>query len=440
MPNPTTGRRLASLLVALALMGTPALILRALCVGRSCDDASASATPVPFCPLPSDLRTLIVAGFLSGRSPDVMATSGETAVVTKVPGLLVGWPSTGASPSGVVPLAILGPGVSTGFLPSDVGLADVAPTVAALIGFSPPHPDVRDGRAIPGVHPPASGPAPLAVEIVWKGAGTRTLAGRWPPATRAAIKGGMSTLGATVGSLPLDPAAILTTIGTGGLPSQHGITGTELRTDQGAVARAWSRAAPESVIATLPDELDHAYGGRARIGLVATDPTDRGLIGDGWYLRSDHDRMVVSSSNPVRAAVHLLSQAYGTDGVPDMMGVVLRGPIRTLDERTAAIIRAVRRKVPRALMVVTATGTTFLSGGHPVGAQIAASAVDRTLGTTAISADAGGGYFLDRAALAGIGRSTDAVARAMGRQIGPDGAPLFADVYPSFSVAFDRYC
>jgi hypothetical protein len=444
MSSTTTGRRLASLLVVLALVGAPALILRALCIGRSCDDASASTAPVPFCSLPDDLRASIAAGFRAGRSPDVMATSGGAPVVTRAPGLLVGWPWMGASPSGTVPLAFVGPAVTDGSLPDAVGLVDVAPTLAALVGYDPPHPDVRVGRPIPGLEPSASGPAPLAVEIVWKGVGTQDLGDRWPAATDALIRtGGAGTLRARVGSLPLDPAAVLTTIGTGGLPSQHGITGTVLRADQGGVARAWAPGAPESVITTLPDELDHDYAGRARVGLVATASTDRGLIGDGWYVGTDRDQVIVAPEDPVNATERLLDRGYGADGVPDVLGVVLRGPIPTLDERTAAIITAVQRRVPDAIVVVTATGTLAAGAAvavHAVPAEGVARAVDRTMGAHVIEADAAGGYFLDSAALASTGRSADAVVQTMAGQSVQDGSPLFADVYPGFSVAFDRYC
>lgn len=445
MSTLTPGRRLASLLVVLALVGTPALILRAFCIGRSCDDASASAAAVPFCPLPAELRAVIAAGYRAGRSPDVMATSGGAPVMTKASGLLVGWPWTGASPSLAVPLAFVGPEVTERSLPGDVGLADVAPTLAALIGYAPPHPDVRVGRPIAGLASPNSAPAPLAVEIVWKGVGTDDLGDAWPSATGALIRaGGASTMQATVGSLPLDPAAVLTTIGTGGLPSQHGITGTALRADHGGVAQAWAPDAPESVITTLPDDLDHDHGGTAWVGLVATAPTDRGLIGDGWYVGgTDRDRVVVAPHDPVAAATELLESGYGTDGVPDILGVVLRGPIPTLDERTAAIVADVQRRVPGAIVVITATGSLAAGGAEAVRAvpaQSVARTVDRTLGARVIDGGVAGGFFLDAAALATTGRSADAVVQAMAGQTTRDGSPLFADVYPGFSVAFDRYC
>ena len=68
-----SGRRLAVLVVALALVGAPAVALRAFCVGKSCaQEDIAAAAAVPFCPLPAALRDQIVAGYRQGRSPDVM--------------------------------------------------------------------------------------------------------------------------------------------------------------------------------------------------------------------------------------------------------------------------------------------------------------------------------------------------------------------------------
>ena len=67
---------------------------------------------------------------------------------------------------------------------------------------------------------------------------------------------------ATAGSLPLDPTAVETTIGTGGLPSQHGITGTWVRNAQGRLVRAFGPGAPTPVIAALGDDLDQRDGRR----------------------------------------------------------------------------------------------------------------------------------------------------------------------------------
>ncbi len=428
------------LLVVLALVAAPALVLRAFCAGNVCNDASAAAAEVPFCPLPAGLRDAIGAGFRQGRSPDILAAAASTPVITAVPGQTVAWPSTGTSSQTTAPLAFLGPNVTRGALPAGTGLDDVAPTVAALLGYAPPHPEVRTGRAIDDVADGGVPPDLLGVEIVWKGVGSDALGGRWPARTRALVaETGTSTLHATIGSLPLDPAAILTTIGTGGLPSQHGITGTDLRTTHGGVARAWSPGAPEAVITSLPDDLDRSFGERSMVGLVASDPTDLGLIGDGWYLGADRDQVVVDRTDPAAAAVRMLDEGFGRDDVPDILGVVLRGPLPFMDRETGAIVQAVRARVPRALVVVAATGDAAAVAGA-IGGTTVGRDVDAALGTSVVQADGPGGVFLDASALAAAGLSADAAVQAMRAQTDADGAPRFADVYPAFSVAFARYC
>ena len=83
---------------------------------------------------------------------------------------------------------------------------------------------VHTTRYAPGFRPtgsptPADEPS-LVVQVVWKGVGSADLEAHphaWP-FLRATIAGGGGTLEGTTGSLPLDPTATLTTIGTGGLP------------------------------------------------------------------------------------------------------------------------------------------------------------------------------------------------------------------------------
>src|SRR3954471_14352986 len=114
-----TGRRMTVLLLALALIGIPAAVLRIGCVGNSCrSDAAAVAAPAPFCSLPADLRRLITAGtYVLGRSPDVIGVGGSTPVVTD--GVL--WPSeTAAARVGSVDLDFVGGGIRSGQLPAGV--------------------------------------------------------------------------------------------------------------------------------------------------------------------------------------------------------------------------------------------------------------------------------------------------------------------------------
>ncbi|HEY3022323.1 MAG TPA: hypothetical protein VGK11_01650, partial [Actinomycetota bacterium] len=73
------GRRLLVLLLVLAAIGVPAGVLRAACAGKSCP-ADVAHARVPFCPLPAELKAKLAAGFREGRSPDVMAVTGNHAV------------------------------------------------------------------------------------------------------------------------------------------------------------------------------------------------------------------------------------------------------------------------------------------------------------------------------------------------------------------------
>src|SRR5215831_19164320 len=115
-----TGRRLTVLLVALALIGIPAAVLRIGCVGNSCrSDAAAAAAPAPFCSLPTSLRTLITNGTYDGRSPDVLGVGGSTPVVTDG----VAWPSeTTTAQAGSVGLMFVGRGIRSGRAPTGVSL------------------------------------------------------------------------------------------------------------------------------------------------------------------------------------------------------------------------------------------------------------------------------------------------------------------------------
>ena len=106
--------------------------------------------------------------------------------------------------------------------------------------------------------------------IVWKGIGVpdgETLA----IVDELSVREDVAIGTADVGSLPLDPAAVLTTIGSGGIPSEHGITGSRLRGTRGRVVPSWSREAPTSVIATLGDDLDDATGARRSSGSWPTE-------------------------------------------------------------------------------------------------------------------------------------------------------------------------
>ena len=169
-----------------------------------------------------------------------------------------------------VPLLFLGKGVRTGELSSTPGLDQIAPTLEPSLGLVRPHPEVRDGAAIPGVAIPGRS-TPLVVMIVWKWVGMREIPNAVTPwfnriSSRAgstseprADEPGIAAGLATAGSLPLDPTAVESTIGTGGLPSQHGITGTWVRNDTGAAGacvRAGRAAARDRFTRGRPGSRD----------------------------------------------------------------------------------------------------------------------------------------------------------------------------------------
>jgi len=442
------GRRLLVLLLVLAAIGVPAGVLRAACAGKSCPAEVAQAR-VPFCPLPAELKAKLAAGFREGRSPDVMAVTGNHAVAgTAGAGP---WPSVAAaSRVTAVPIAFFGTGIEpAAVVPRGTGLDAIAPTLADVLGFHRPHPDVRVGTAVAGN---ATGERPrLVLEVAWKGVGTQEL--RDDPRSwrslRSLMARGAATVGGDTGSLPLDPAATLTTIGTGGLPSQHGITGALVRNDHGRVVRAWGPGAPFSVIATLPDDLDQAMDQRPLIGLVASDEADRGIIGGNWYIGHDRDTMVVATGgSAVPAAEQLLAEGFGRDAVPDILAVVLDGSVGSIDRRTQELVAAAERAAGGSVAVAIA-GTGGGSGtdagstdGDRIRVPDIVSQVDAGVpgDPNVVAGAVSGGLFLDQGALAKEGISGDAVVQATMGVTTPDGTRVFEDAFQGFAVSFGKYC
>jgi hypothetical protein len=441
-----SGRRLVTLLIICAAIGIPAVALRAACAGKSCSSGGGPEARIPFCPLPDALKADLAAGFREGRSPDVFAVTQGTIVRggSDPSEASVPWPSVGAAQETGVPIVFSGTGVdATAVVPHGTGLDQIAPTISDVIGFKRPFPGVRAGVSVNGV---ANGTHPrLVLEIVLKGIGARdieTARSSWP-FLESLLRDGAGTLNGTTGSLPLDPVATLTTIGTGGLPSQHGITGSYVRNDDGDVVQAWGDGAPLSVIATLPDDLDEKTGERAMIGLVATAETDRGLIGGNWYPDHDRDAMtVVNDAGSVAAAGDILAQGFGRDEVPDILGVVLDGP--GADARIRQIVALAQRASGGSLLVVVAsTGTTGTAQGTAeiTGSSVVGSVEGFVEGDAPIVAEAvPGGLFLDQATLAGEQISGDAAVQALLRVTSPDGQRMMADAFQGFAVSFARYC
>jgi hypothetical protein len=439
------GRRLAILLVVLAVAAIPAIGLRAVCAGDTCANNDVGQARVPFCPLPGALKADLVAGYREGRSPDVLAVSAHATILggTDPADAAVPWPRLGAAETTGVPIVFAGTGVDPSFaVPSGTGLDQIAPTISDIIGLRRPHPSVRAGVAINGL---PSGEHPrLVLEIALKGVGAADLMHdrRAWPYVLSLMHRGAGTLHGSTGSLPVDPTTTLTTIGTGGLPYQHGVTGTFIRNDEGRVVRAFGAGAPPTVIAALPDDLDHATDQRARIGLVQTDPADRGLIGKDWYVRHGTPVVVTAPEGAVAAARSVLASGFGRDDVPDVLGVVLEpraGEDTELRELVASADRAAGGSV---LVVVAGTGTTTASVANVVPARVVVADVEDAVEGDApvVAAAVPGGLFLDQATLAAEGITGQAAATALLDVTTPDGQRMMADAFQGFAVSFARYC
>jgi hypothetical protein len=435
--------------MAAGLVAAPAAILQGLCAGHSCDNPSDDVgTVVPFCSLPLDVRAGVVNGFRDGRSPDILAVTAGGTAVRGISGLglraagSAAWPSEAGSPD-AVPLVLAGTGVARTGIPAGTTLDSVAPTLAEIAGLRRPHPEVRSGRAIGGV---ARGVRPrLILEVVWKGVGSRSLGDETvTPFLRELMSRGAGTLEARTGSLPLDPAATLTTLGTGGLPRQHGITGTLLRNEEGKLAAAWGPGAPLSVIASLGDDLDRSLGERPRIGLVATDASDRGAIGGNWYVDGDRDDVVLAPratpAAAAAAAADMLGGGYGSDDVVDLAVVVMEGRPRNLDRALAGVVAAAEDASSGHLTtVVTATGdaaTPLALRAADVRAMLE-EAIDAP--EPVIDAAVPGGLFLDQQAVARQGVTDDQVVTALG-DFRARRRPVFGDAFSAVAVSFSRYC
>ena len=435
-------KRMILALAAAGVLALPAGVLAGLCLGKACDRPDRSSGPVPFCSLPAELRSSIANGFRDARSPHIMAVAGEEGLETTSGS--GAWPSLDQTRAPRVPLVFAGTGIASGAeIPPGTKLDAVAPTLAELISLNRPHPGVRSGEALAGL---ASGGSPrLVVLVALKDVTSGELERRprlWP-VLRGLMEDGAATLEADPGSLPADPAAILTTLGTGALPKDHGITGSLVRNEEGDVVEPWAKGSPFSVVAALSDDLDELTDQVARVGLIGTDPSDRGLIGGNWYIEHDEDEVLIERKAELQAGIanDLMVSGYGDDDVADLLGIVMEGRLSDLDTALGSILESARAVSGDSFaMAVTSTGSRASDRSGDVSLSDIDDQVELTLGTDAIEASTPGGFFLDQDAMREAGLTDDRVVSALRRIETSSGDPLFADVFPSIAVTFSRFC
>jgi hypothetical protein len=129
-----------------------------------------------------------------------------------------------------IPLAVYAPGlVAPGERDERVTLADLAPTIASMIGLDG-WPADREGRPLPGV--PRDGMPPKAIVVFVVDGGGWNVLHHWSsawPRQRELFGKSLLFRNAIHGSFPAVTACAHATIGTGTFPRSHGITGHNIR-------------------------------------------------------------------------------------------------------------------------------------------------------------------------------------------------------------------
>ena len=194
-----------------------------------------------------------------------------------------------------VPLVVWSPGLIPASDSADrVSLADLAPTTAALMGFS----DYAavDGHVLPGIDTPKKAPK-VIVTFVIDGGGWNVLR-QWPeawPNLERLMSEGANYRNALTGSFPAVTACAHATIGTGAFPDQHGITGHNIRVGDD-VRKAYGVAGQANpgdiLIPTLADRWSDATDNDAWVGEIGYQVWHLGMLGHGGQNRRANDKPV----------------------------------------------------------------------------------------------------------------------------------------------------
>jgi Type I phosphodiesterase / nucleotide pyrophosphatase len=235
------------------------------------------------CTLPGHLLTIVQRGRVAGRSGDIALIPRTPAYMTDRGG---GWPHSGPWPYlQKIPLVFYGPGLIPALGPVDgpATLADVAPTLARLLGTSLP---TAEGKVLAAVASGTSTSRPkLVITIVWDGGGRNVLE-RWPdswPNLASLARAGVSYEDAVVGSSPSVTPAAHTTLGTGAYPRTHGVPLITMRGADGKLGDSFGDGTSSASIRVpaLAETWDESHGGEALVAMVGYQPWHLGMIGKG---------------------------------------------------------------------------------------------------------------------------------------------------------------
>ncbi len=258
------------------------------------DDASRASGGAEPCASASALVSLTRRGYFPGRSPDVLVIPREPNFI----GAPANPPHTGPWRFLVdVPLVVYGPGFvqAGGRISTPAEMADLAPTVARLIGFGGwPH---RDGRVLTESLSETAEKPRLVVTVVWDGAGWNALQShseRWP-FLNSLMTSGTTYTNFSIGSSPSVTPPVHATLGTGVYPNRHGITGVSQRTTGTKLVDPWAGFDPKLLrVGTLADLYDRALSNQPLTGMVARVNWHLGMIGHGAsFSGGDRDEVLL---------------------------------------------------------------------------------------------------------------------------------------------------
>jgi len=210
--------------------------------------------------------------------------SGDVQIVPKDPNFVNGG-LTHATPFDYtqdVPLLLYGPGfVRPGTYERPITLADLAPTLGALLRFPFDTPD--GDPQTQALLPEAERELPrLVVTIVWDSAGTDVLE-RWPdswPFLASLRSRGAWFTNATVGASPSNTPIGHATIGTGTFPMRHGFVDEYIRIN-GRLQKPNENGPGFLLDPTLADLYDRAMGNEPKVGAIATLAAHIMMMGHG---------------------------------------------------------------------------------------------------------------------------------------------------------------
>jgi hypothetical protein len=234
--------------------------------------------PQGACGLPDYVLKRIWRGYRRG-------TSGQIVVVPSGRNFLgAGAPHAGPWPyTQNVPMFWYGPGVvkPTPSIARQVTSADIAPTLARLVGFDGF--EAPDGKDMFELRLEPDADLKLIVVLVWD-AGGRFVLDLWPkdwPNLRRMKAAGAWFDRASVGSSPSNTAPIHATIGTGAFPRHHGIIDNVMKFPDGQIRSSWADGPTALEVPGFAELYQQAYGDEVMIGMAGSVSWHLGMVGHG---------------------------------------------------------------------------------------------------------------------------------------------------------------